>query len=164
VTEIAEAVEIAAQHEAGHVVMRWLCGLRATTVTIEQDGSGFCPGTGRRIRLQDALRITLAGPAAEAGLLGAAVLDWEQTRFDDFDEARRLLALDRSPADVEPALRGEFDVVCDVLIPYFDLIDDIAGRLRTTRVLSARAIAALCREYARREQHQTWRNEAPPRD
>ena len=41
-----DPLEVAAEHEAGHAVMRWLRGLPATRLTVNSDGSGFCPPAG----------------------------------------------------------------------------------------------------------------------
>src|SRR5262249_5392394 len=60
-------LEQVARHEAGHAVMRWLVGWPATSLTARPDGSGLTVGTGRHVQVWDALRVTLAGPAAEAG-------------------------------------------------------------------------------------------------
>ena len=88
---ISDRLEAAACHEAGHAVMQWLVGWPATKLTISEDGSGFCAGTGKRVFVLDFLPVTLAGPAVEAGY-GVVPLDWEKSRAADLDEARVLLA------------------------------------------------------------------------
>ena len=72
-TDADDLLEVAARHEAGHAVARWFCvGRRrrwpATRLTVNVDGSGYTAGTRNRIGVTDTLRVTLAGPAAEAGL------------------------------------------------------------------------------------------------
>jgi hypothetical protein len=148
-----ELLDLAATHEAGHAVMRWLCGWPATRLMAAGNGTGRCEGTGRRVGISDKLRAMLAGPAAEAGY-GIFELDWTETRFADFDEARRILGgafwLIQAGEDVEAAFRRHFGAVCEELWPYADLVEEIAWRLTKQGALSAQAVAALCREYRRR--------------
>jgi hypothetical protein len=128
--------ETVAPHEAGHAVMRWLCGLPATALVAHADGGGLSAGTGRREPVADLLAVTLAGPAVEAcyGMWG---LDWTRTHFEDFDHARALLAHaewlryqihdgEAGLVDVETALRAHFDEVCTRLSPYSALVDELA--------------------------------------
>jgi hypothetical protein len=151
---IFDLLENAACHEAGHAVMRWLVGLPATKLTISEDGSGFCEGTGKRVLVDDLLRVTLAGLAAEIGY-GVIPLDWERTRTADLYEALGLLARAPwlTPPSVDPniALRDHFRAVCEELFPHAELVDDIARQLMEKREVSARAVAAFCREYRRRD-------------
>jgi hypothetical protein len=53
--------------------------------------------------------------------------------------------------DAEAAFRRHFRTVCNDLWLYADLVEEIADRLNEAGTLSARVVAALCREYARRE-------------
>jgi hypothetical protein len=143
--EIAD-ISTVAQHEAGHAVMRWLCGLQVTGLIAREDGSGFCHGTGRRVDPVTLLWITLAGPAAEVSY-NIIPLDWERTRFDDFDEARRLIDPWHKweKDEVENELHDQFAIVCERLWPFAGLVDDLAARLEVEGTLSARSVAALCR-------------------
>jgi hypothetical protein len=147
-------IETVAEHEAGHAVMRWLCGWSATALTANEDGSGTCAGTGRRVEASEKLQVTLAGPAAEISY-GIFPLDWAASRCADFDSARRLLAqcmwLVPPGMDVEAALKVHFDAVCHALWPFADLVTEIGDRLTKQGRLSARSVAALCREQAKRK-------------
>lgn len=143
----------AAYHEAGHAVMRWLRGWPLTALTAREDGSGLCAGTGRRVRAFEHIEVLLAGPAAEVGIFWER-LDWERSRFNDFDDAREVMRALGCYADVEAALRDEFKKVAVRLADYSDLIETIADRLYVTGSLSARAVAAYCREHGRREARQ----------
>lgn len=155
-------IETVAWHEAGHAVMRWLSGWPATALIANEDGSGFCAGTGRRVGVSDHLRVMLAGPAAETGC-GINRLDWTGTHFQDFDEARHLLArcvwLVPPAMDVEEALRVHFDAVCRQLWDFWDLLEVIAERLSWDGRLSARSVAAVCREHGRRIEKSTDRHQ-----
>jgi len=118
--------EAAAWHEAGHAVMRWRLALPLTKLIVNADGSGFCWGTGRPlITLRDSLRLRLAGPAGEIGMM-SALLSWEESRGADLDAARVILARWTPPAEIEDGLKREFDAVCDDLWPHFDLVELIA--------------------------------------
>jgi hypothetical protein len=56
-----------AVHEAGHAVMRFIRGLPLTAIELDADNNGRCGGTGRLVRADDVLLVTLAGYAAESG-------------------------------------------------------------------------------------------------
>jgi hypothetical protein len=133
---------ITAEHEAGHAVMRWLRGLPATDVHVN-DGFGLCEGTEAYISGEDALLVTLAGPAVEAGY-GLNKVNIEQLIFCDLDEARQIL--DKNPLlriripenpvpgesipvtfhEVEDALRVWFDRTCAAMFPHCLMVEDIA--------------------------------------
>lgn len=146
-----DLLETAARHEAGHAVARWLCGWPAGRLTVAADGAGYTAGTGRRVPPGEALLVILAGPAAEA-VFGLFDIDWQRSQFKDFDDAREILArywlLANGP---EAALRHHFDIVCCVLLPHAELIEELAFRLMRARAISARSAAAICREYSRRK-------------
>jgi len=93
VRKMRKLLSIAARHEAGHAVMRKIRGLPATAITVSFDdpGAGFCYGTGKTIRAEDALLVTLAGIAAECHCL-PVFIDFTKTDFDDLREAEILLA------------------------------------------------------------------------
>lgn len=153
-----------AYHEAGHAVMRWLLGWPCTEL-MASEGDGYCAGTGRKIRVNDRLLITLAGFAAEAGCMADAV-NLSASQTDDFNEARQLLQRcewlrlrpdvddEGKPTvhieSVEAALRRHFAQACDVLFPHALFIEEIALRLARERKLSARVVAGMCRSYRRR--------------
>jgi len=138
-----------ARHEAGHAVMRWQLRWPATRLIVRDDGSGFCAGTGRRVDAEEALLVALAGPAAEISMR-AGLLDWERSHFGDFGKARHLLTQCVPAKDIDATLRYEFAFACEVLSHDSDLIDAIAERLHDRGEVSARSVAALCREYERR--------------
>lgn len=149
--------EITSKHESGHAVMRWLCGLRATALTVH-DGGGFCAGTGQRIRADDALYVALAGMAVEAGY-GLATVDWEASDTDDLREARsvlervtrlRIVAHREGEVRVETvdeALNRHFAFVCDLLSDHWEVIEDMGNLLADAGHLSARRVSALLREH-----------------
>src|SRR5262245_50495121 len=118
----------AAWHEAGHVVARWLCGWPATKVTAGRHGTGFTAGDVRRVRVQDNLRVTLAGSAAEIRCYCPLIdwerpnfddwdglIDWERSHFDDWGEARHILAtaswLIPPSANLEEAFKRHFRAI-----------------------------------------------------
>ena len=70
-----------AEHEAAHAVMRWLRGLPATDVYVEETG-GFTDGTGRRVDPENNVLVALAGFAWETGC-GMCEPDW--TQVDGFE-------------------------------------------------------------------------------
>lgn len=155
-------LETIALHEAGHAVMRWLRGLSATDVTANDDG-GFCAGTGRAVHSESELLVSLAGFAVECGYAVGGRIDLAHSHGDDFDHARRILSeteylrfrvnADRSGVfvqDVDAALLRYFARAGVELLPYSDLIEDIGQRLQIEGRLSARTVAAICREYVKR--------------
>jgi hypothetical protein len=154
-----DITDATAQHEAGHAVMRWLRGWPATEVGIDGAGAGHCAGTGRTVRSDDQLWVTLAGFAAESwcGVCGVDVLN---SRTADFDKARgllrdalwRLSMVDGRPAQltVDEALVRRFESTCEMLWPYMELVERVAERLSAEGRLSARTVAAVCREFDRR--------------
>ncbi len=110
--------------------------------------SGVCYGSFERVRWMDLLDMTLAGPAAE---VLPFPLDWERSHFQDFDDARRLIRDHAAPGtDVETYMRQAFEDVQAKLWHESDLIDDISARLVMEGKLSARTVAALCREHGKR--------------
>ena len=144
-------------HEAGHAVMRWLRGLPATELTASDDG-GLCGGTGREVRRDHVLYVLLGGPVVENGYGIVGTLDFARCGSNDFERAKALLAgaedwLCRDGLRVltiDEALAYHFDRACDLLCPHIELVDAIGGRLAAEGRLSARRVAALCREYGRR--------------
>jgi hypothetical protein len=151
-----------AQHEAGHAVMQWLRGYPATELTVGRDG-GLCAGTGRPIRPEDNLLIALGGIAVDSGY-GFCKVDLEHSELDDLDQARRelrsrswlrLVGDGASPVvlteTVEDALARYFRRACDLLFPEMELVEFMGFRLFQAGRLSARSVAALCREHSRRQ-------------
>lgn len=147
-------------HEAGHAVMRWWRSLPATDLVLFDDGEGLCAGTGKPISPESALLVALAGPAAEFG----GLVNLSESRSDDLDTARKLLhsapwlCLDVSPdltirsLSVEEALQRTFERVCDELEPLEELVERLAERLDAKGRLTARTVAAICREHGRYRQ------------
>jgi hypothetical protein len=149
----------AAEHEAAHAVMRWVRGLPATQLWANEDGSGYCDGHPRRARHDDVPYVVLAGYVPETGY-GLAVPDFATSKVADFDRAREILesaewlvgydAEAGNQRSVEAALKEHFLYACDQLSEHIELVDAIADRLFESRRLSARTVAALCREHGRR--------------
>lgn len=154
-----------AVHEAGHAVMRWLRRTPAGAVYFTADGGGRCDGDGRRIDVESSLLINLAGFAAE---LGFGIFGWPEsmpTGVDDIERARELLSGSRwlryrwdgsvTPPgvtldSVDDALLRHMARAGDMLCVHCDLVERIAERLEVDRAVSARSVAALCREHGRR--------------
>lgn len=151
---------VTAEHEAAHAVMRWLRGMPATELTLGTPGNGSCAGTGGRARIEDRILFCLAGLASEVGCVSEWLNLAEVSGSPDIDEARALLSdypawrpfdpAMREPVDLETALRRYFDRACDLLWPEMELVEAIGRRLQQARCLSARTVAALCREHARK--------------
>src|SRR5262245_51766017 len=115
-------IDTIAGHEAGHAVMRWLRGLCATEICVNDHG-GFCAGTGSRIHAESALLVTLAGFAAESGCGVFGDVDFDRSAAEDLDRARailsgsewlRFLAVNEQLEiqDIETALRRYFARAC----------------------------------------------------
>ncbi len=156
-TNTAEDItDATAYHEAVHAVMRWIVGLPATEVTAGRDG-GHCGGTGRSVSAEGKLWVALAGFAVEAGY-GVAPPDLPKCAGSDFDRARDILAghewlraSGKRVLGVEAALQRAFSQAGELLLARVDLVENVAQRLMYERRLSARQVAAMCREYSRRE-------------
>lgn len=157
-------IDVIAAHEAGHAVMRWLRGLPATELTVTADG-GLCAGTGRVAPAEGLLLVKLAGFAVESGygVFARLTLDTlAESHGSDFDEARRMLAdcewlrILATPEgaivqSVDEALVRHFHRAGELLWPHSDLVDALADRLEYEGRVSARSVAALCREHEKRE-------------
>ena len=133
--------------------MRWLRGLPLRAVTACFEG-GFCEGSGLPIRPDDNLYFTLAGFAAEScyGLFGMP--DWDGSHAEDLDEARAVLG--QCPwlhgvGSLNARLTSAFEATCKQLLPHDALVEYIGSRLEYEGRLSARSVAAICREYGKRE-------------
>lgn len=141
-SEVSDVRMTAATHEAGHAIMRWLRGYPATDVRVGE-GDGYCAGTDKPIRHEDALLITLAGYAAESGYgiawVGpnypedlAASLAWKSCDAHvDLNVARRILtdgppwmrlSVEVQQKDGGPPLDGpmEYHTVKVALFRYFE--------------------------------------------
>ncbi len=137
---------VTAEHEAGHAVMRWLRGLPATDIHVN-DGFGLCEGTGAYISGEDVMLVTLAGLAVEAAYgMDKDFWNWHaaQIHINDLDEARQMLnknplltiRLPETPVpgesvpvtflEVEDALRMWFDRTCAAMFPHCLLVENIA--------------------------------------
>jgi hypothetical protein len=134
--------EVTAGHEAGHVVMRWLLGLPATDVYVN-NGYGLCEGTGEQCRAEDVLLVLLAGLAVESAY-GMNGIDIEHSDTTDLRQARELLTHDpylrlSIPERIQPGqeVQPVFDTVevclakwfrrcCDDLRQHLFLVDDVA--------------------------------------
>jgi len=152
------------QHEIAHGVMRWLLGHRATEIRATP-AEGHRAGTGKRIDTDQALLITLAGPAHEMCFL-PGLIDWDNAGGRDFDEARGLLEpwhqrisiKDGSPVTlgVNEAMELWLGNAAEMLWPYHGFIGRAAVGLRAKGMLSARSFAMMLRNYdgaLRRQAH-----------
>ena len=148
-----------AEHEIAHGIMRWSVGLPATAIHCSKEG-GLCEGTGRRIRPEDALLITLAGFAYEAGCGAFGAPDLDYSGGTDFDEAREILAncerLRMLVKDgkvvaegIDAALEHWFLKAGERLAPHREFIERVGCILADTGHISARRYGALLREYDR---------------
>lgn len=146
------SLDIIAQHEAGHAVMRWLLGLPATKLTSSRDG-GYCAGTGRPIPAHQELLLCVAGIAVESGL-GLGLVDLHGSQMDDLDAARVLVSR-WTPAEVDTEVQQWIGLASEMLRYNADLIEDIGIRLAESGELSARTIAARCREHRKRQRRTT---------
>lgn len=90
-------------------------------------------------------------------------IDFKKAVSSDLDEARQLLRDGpewmrlRCKEDgssfvegVQDALEKAFRETCELLVPHDWLIDHLADRLSDQGRLSARTVAAICREYGNR--------------
>jgi hypothetical protein len=162
--EYSELRWTTARHEAGHAVMRWLRGLPATDVHVNE-GYGLCEGTGEKCRGEDAILVTLAGIAAELGYWFPKE-DFEQvTGCQDLEEARQILEttpllrirLPEKPVpgqtvavgffEVEDALRRWFYRACEELQQHCLIVDQIA-HLAVDGYLSAADLQTVLDQYA----------------
>lgn len=153
--------------------MRWLRGMPAGELTAFVTGDGFCAGSGKRVRSEDLLLVSLAGYAAEAGCF-AERLDLERTReISDFIQARELIestpllrgfvAIDgelRPGAElrqesVEEALKRHFLWASELIWEHYPFLEMLAWRLADAGRLSARQVAATLREYGRALERET---------
>lgn len=178
-----DTLEAVARHEAGHVVMRYLKGLKATAVYVCTDGSGYTAGGLERMWPWDALDITLAGWAAEYGLaldlpeVGEAVMRMvamvEQreapggspnlaelrrgkTVPNDYETAVHLITehdlLGRCNTVGESVLQ-KLRSLAEYLNRHEELVEAITSALLERHELTAREVAALLREAAKRTRY-----------
>jgi hypothetical protein len=131
---------------------------------VDQTGGFVESIAGRRVLREELLSVCLAGFAVNDGY-GRGFLDFRHVHGepgDDIHEARRLIAAEwwlrvviegRKVVEqsVDDALCRHFLCVGERLVPYEELIVDIGGRLANEGRLSARAVAAMCREYAKKQ-------------
>jgi hypothetical protein len=142
-------------HEAAHAVMRRLIHLPCTAITANKHG-GHCRGTGESCTDYQALMVTLAGYAYEAGC-GLWEFDAGESRTEDFDFARKLIAerpnfrLSDSGdfESVERSLNRHLKRAGEMLFPYLGYVEHLGARLASARKLSARRVAAVLRSMAR---------------
>ena len=143
-------------HEAGHAVMRWLLGLPATEMLLHESG-GLVRGTGRRSDSETQLLLALAGPAVESGYGLVGKPDFQKSDLVDFDVARAIIegtpwlrhSWGEDNLSVDEALLYHFERACEQLLAVCDLVDWLGERLNTEGRLSARSVAAVCREFGK---------------
>ena len=155
-----DLVYITARHEAAHAVMKWLHGWPATELTAGA-GDGLCAGSGRKVDVEEFLLVTLAGPAYEYGFW-LDDLDLSKSDGGDLRSARQILTDHEwlrpmhqhdgfAFADVDDSVAHHLRRVSDLLDPHMALVEAIGYRLECTGRLSSRSVAAICREYVKRE-------------
>ena len=169
---------VTAEHEAGHGVMRWLCGWRLTRLIVHENGTeGLCEGTGRRTTaVESQLLVTLAGGVVEKGYGLTGVLSVEKGGGDsvDLDEARDMLETARTTPrlnsmyllrvvdprtrtlrteSVDAALLRYSCIAGELLRPHRDFVIDLGSSLEVSEALSAGRVAAMCREHGKRLGH-----------
>ena len=160
-------LETVCGHEAAHAVMRWIRGLPATPLTITPEG-GFSAGTMKAQRIEDVLLVTLAGFAWESGCLGFSSIDITGivSPGNDFELAREILAKcdflsfrinddgeSVSAVPVDDSLSRHFDRACELLNEYRGLVEIMGERLQAAGHLSARSVAAIIREWKKRNEN-----------
>lgn len=156
-------IETVATHEAGHAVMRFVQGLPVTELTVDDVAGGLCAGTGRPQPVQALVLVTLAGFVAETGYgFDGGTLDLANSQSDDLDKVRGMLrhathlriVADASGTPsvdaIDATVLRYWERACEELWPYSELVEAIAERLVEARRLSARSVAALCREFRKR--------------
>lgn len=143
-------------HEAGHAIMRWVRSLPSTAVWADEDG-GLCEGCGKPIDAETHLLLLLAGFATEADyMLLPERVNLPESDGDDFDKAWRLL-------HQSPHLRNEGESMDDAIMrwmirtghalyPYRELVERLGFTLAERRHLSARSVAAIIREWRKRNE------------
>ena len=145
-------------HEVAHGVMLWLLGLPATALHCSDSG-GLCEFKGSIFPHQNIL-FTLAGFAYEAD---GGEVDLDNSKSQDFDEARALLADNeylrmRVAADGKTlqldssndALKRWLLEADKMLQPHAEFIARIGFILEDEGWLSARRFGAFLREYGKR--------------
>lgn len=154
-------IETVAFHEAGHAVMRWLCGLPAGRTAASQVG-GICEGSGKEIDAESFILVSLAGYAVECnfGIEGRPDLE---SQTDDFNSARaalykaihlRMRPNDKADSGIEVVSVGEamihyYDKACKMLWDNFEVVDNVATALIKERVLTSRQVSTVLRKYKR---------------
>lgn len=143
------------KHEVAHTVMRWIlrgkCG--DTWVNLDTCEGKSMPAKHdhfRGVDFRDSILICFAGYAAEFGycvFLSPDDVDIN-TRADDFREARRIGYRFGMSDD---CMREEFFHAGEILLPHDLMIETIAFELLRRQRISARSMAAMIREYMKRE-------------
>jgi hypothetical protein len=158
-----DLLRLTSYHEAGHQAMRLRLGLRPTWMKARADGRGFTQGSLEPVLPYDDVRLTLAGPVAEARKrygVCAAFIDVDGCRGADFDKVRDgLRYLDDlvSLADVNAALRVWWEKTVIGVDAIWPLVKALAVPLRQRGRLSADDVALIVARYDRR--WPTWRTE-----
>ena len=148
-------LEIAAYHEAGHAVMRWLLHLPATDIEAYPTGGGYCWGTGKFGSPVDNLAVTLAGYAAEGGY-GLVPVNFDEFSDgeNDITHARMILGsgfFKVLPEQMEYALMRRFKQVGARLLTRHHIVVGLAKRIvRAEGYLEAEAVYAFLGDQSRR--------------
>lgn len=160
-------MESAAYHEAGHVVMDWIELGRCAGCSISTDrpGTGLANSVGGMVKTDSAIRIYLAGIAAEfpvgdvdfsgplstlshlppnADLVKVAQL-LESTLWRGFKVERDQIV----PRTLHEAVHHWFALTREKLFDYFGLVVEIAEGLIEQQCLSARDVWNIIRRYER---------------
>jgi hypothetical protein len=86
---VSAALRAAAFHEAGHAVIGIARFNVAMGIDIANDGSGLSHSSGKRLRPWEEIKVTLAGPLAEARCRKVSILDvYRNFGWDDYQLAR----------------------------------------------------------------------------
>lgn len=144
----------AAEHEAGHVVMCWILFKKVGYAVAFADGTGLAVDAIELAGIpspEEDVLITLAGYAVEANYRLGFDCNLE-SKCADFDIARKTIASHASlrlrdceiskisetetstiqeVLTTEEALDMWFDKACNVLFPYFELVDAVADILES---------------------------------
>jgi hypothetical protein len=154
-------LELFAEHETGHAVMRWLCDMPATEVWISET-EGRCLATSKRFPAVETLLVKLGGVAVETGFGLFGDVSWEPGGFDDLDKAtaiiegnimlRQVVGANLVPSFVstEVALQHWLRRAGSLLINHVEVIEAIARLLLSDRRILPRRLAGILQSYARR--------------
>lgn len=139
-----DRIDLAAGHEAAHAIMRRIVGLTATELTVDDEGNGFCAGSGEIVDYSRLSLVTLAGLVWEAGFMITSKLDLDkEVNFDDLRCVRSHIRQTGMPNQI---LQVFVQRTADLLLPYCIEIEELGGILAQERKLTAEQVAEFMRE------------------